>query len=184
MHVRMRRGLQTRCDHGKRERENGIKRTLVRSSAASLHKSRYRMSQVEYRAPPSKAAAARGNASRSTLRKRIGSKLISCGRIVVNVPRRLRDATGTFFKYMWRGGVDEERKVVLKRGLKRALFRCSIHLLTVSATTTIAYFNLAGYFIGSELQGLTGGVYQALDILCLQVTAKLLVIAFIAIIPH
>lgn len=49
-----------------------------------------------------------------------------------------------------------------------------VHLSAVSATTTIAYFNLAGYFIGSELQGLTGGLYQALDTLCLQVTAKLL----------
>ena len=55
------------------------------------------------------------------------------------------------------------------------MVRCSVHLLAVSATTSIAYFNLAGFFIGSEFQGLTGGVYQALDTLCLQVTAKLLV---------
>lgn len=74
--------------------------------------------------------------------------------------------------------MDEEKKVVLEKGLKRAVSRCLVHLLAVSATTTIAYLNLAGYFIGSNLQGLTGGVYQAFDTLCLQVTAKLLVIVF------
>ena len=84
----------------------------------------------------------------------------------------------TFLKHLWRGDSDEKKKVVLERGLKSAILRCSVHLLAVSATTTLAYFNLAGYFIGSELQGLTGGVYQALDTLCLQVTAKLLVLIF------
>ena len=123
------------------------------------------MSQIQ--SPPAKAAATTSRvASRPALSKRIYSKL------------KLRDATGTFFKRLWRGEENEEKKVVLKRGLKRAMFRCSVHLLAVSATTSIAYFNLAGYFIGSELQGLTGGVYQGLDTLCLQVTAKLLVVVF------
>ena len=80
--------------------------------------------------------------------------------------------------------MDEEKKVILEKGLKRAMFRCSVHLLAVSATTTIAYFNLAGYFIGADLQGWTGGVYQGLDTLCLQVTAKLLVNVFIFLAPH
>lgn len=126
--------------------------------------------------PPAKAAATSGNASRSALSKRIRTKLTSCSRGIRNISRRLRDGIDNYFKCVWRGNVDEEKKVVLKRGLKRAMFRCLVHLSAVSATTTIAYFNLAGYFIGSELQGLTGGLYQALDTLCLQVTAKLLVI--------
>ena len=116
------------------------------------------------------------------LSKRIGSKFIYWSiywsRCVGKFSRRLRDATGTFFKRLWRGDEVEEKKVVLKKGLKRAVLRCLIHLSAVSATTTIAYFNLAGYFIGSQFQALTGGVYQALDTLCLQVTAKLLVNVF------
>ena len=117
------------------------------------------------------------------LSKRIGSKLkywsIYCSRCVGEFSRRLGDAIGTFFKRLWRGDEVEEKKVVLKKGLKRAVFRCLIHLSAVSATTTIAYFNLAGYFIGSGFQGLTGTNYQALDTLCLQVTAKLLVNVFV-----
>ena len=48
----------------------------------------------------------------------------------------------------------------------------------MAVTTALAYLNLAGYFIEDELQGSSGVVYQDLDILCLQVTAKLLVIKF------
>ncbi len=140
------------------------------------------MSQVP--SPPAKAAATHKFASRSALSKRIGTKFKSCGRSIGHASRRLRDATGTSFKRLWRGDVKEKKKVILKKGLKRALFRCLVHLLAVSASTTIAYFNLAGYFIGSELQGLTGGVYQALDTLCLQVTAKLLVVVFTLFISH
>ena len=91
--------------------------------------------------------------------------------------RKFRDSSAARSKRMWRGKVNEEKKVVLKNGFKRPLVRCSVHLLAVSATTTLAYFNLAGYYIGKDLQGLTGGIYQALDTLCLQVTAKLLVSA-------
>ena len=123
-----------------------------------------------------KAATTKRNPSRSAISKTIDSKFQSCGIGIGNVARKIRNATRTFCQRLWRGDVDEEKKVVLEKGFKRALARCSVHLLAVSATTTLAYFNLAGYFIGSQYQGLTGGVYQALDILCLQVTAKLLVI--------
>lgn len=140
------------------------------------------MSQMQ--SPPAKAAAISRVASRSALSKRIHNNFKSCGKRIRNVSWRLRDAIGTFLKRLWRGDENEEKKIVLKRGLKRAMFRCSVHLLAVSATTTIAYFNLAGYFIGSELQGLVGGVYQALDTLCLQVTAKLLVVVFTFLISH
>ena len=144
----------------------------------------YGMSQKPSPSLPAKAAATSRKTSRSALSKRIGSKFKSCGRGIENVSRRIRDVTGKFFKRLWRGDVDEEKKVVLEKGLKRAVFRCLLHLLAVSATTTLAYFNLAGYFIGSELQGLTGGVYQTLDTLCLQVTAKLLVIVSTLLFSH
>ena len=123
-----------------------------------------------------KAAAPKRSASRPALTKRVRDKYQSCGRGIGTVSRRLRVATGTFSKHVGRGDVDEEKNVVLQKDLKQALGRCSVHLLAVSATTALAYFNLAGFFIGSEYQGLTGGVYQALDTLCLQVTAKLVVI--------
>lgn len=128
--------------------------------------------------PPShtKATTSKRNSSRPAISKTTVSKFHSCGRGIGNVARKVRSATRTSLKRLWRGDVDEEKKVVLEKGLKRALARCSVHLLAVSATTTLAYFNLAGYFIGSQYQGLTGGVYQALDTLCLQVTAKLLVL--------
>lgn len=132
------------------------------------------MSQT--RSSQAKAATLNKLAWPSALSKRICSRIQSYGRGIGNVSRRLCNATGTYFKHLWRGDVEEEKKVVVKKGLKRAMARCSVHLLAVSATTALAYFNLAGFFIGSELQGLTGGVYQALDTLCLQVTAKLLVI--------
>ena len=123
-----------------------------------------------------KAATSKSNPSRSAISKNIDNKFQSCGRGIGNVARKIRNATRTSLKRLWRGDVHEEKKVVLEKGLKRALARCSVHLLAVSATTTLAYFNLAGYFIGSQYQGLTGGAYQALDTLCLQVTAKLLVL--------
>ena len=124
--------------------------------------------------PPATTAATSSNASRSWS-KRFRGTVHSWGRGIRNVSRRLRDALGTSSKRIWRGTVDEEEKVVLKRGLKGAILKCLVHLLAVSATTALAYFNLAGFFIGSEFQGLTGGTYQAIDTLCLQVTAKLLV---------
>ena len=125
--------------------------------------------------PPATTAATSSNALRSRWKRRIRGKVHSWGRGIKNVSRRLRDAIGTSSKRIWRGTVDEEEKVVLKRGSKRAIFKCWVHLLAVSATTALAYFNLAGFFIGSEFQGLTGGTDQAIDTLCLQVTAKLLV---------
>ena len=122
-----------------------------------------------------KVASSKRSPAQSAISKTIVSKFHPCGRSIGNVARKIRNATRTSLIRLWRGDVDEEKKVVLEKGLKRALARCSVHLLAVSATTTLAYFNLAGYFIGSQYQGLTGGVYQALDTLCLQVTAKLLV---------
>ena len=85
-------------------------------------------------------------------------------------------ATSKFLKHLWFGNEDEKQKVVIRRSLLGALLQYSIHLLAIYAIATIAYFNLAGYFIGAILHGLSSDVIQAVDVLCLQVTAKLLVI--------
>ncbi|KIV84771.1 hypothetical protein PV11_00529 [Exophiala sideris] len=70
--------------------------------------------------------------------------------------------------------VREEKKLVLQSGYRWSFFECAVHILPICATVVVAYFNLAGWFIGSSLQGLTGDTYQAIDRFCLQVTAKLL----------
>lgn len=84
-------------------------------------------------------------------------------------------ATSNFFKEVWRGDADEPQKIILHRDLGHVLRRFLIHLLPLGATIVLAYFNFAGYFIGNNFQGRTGEEYQALDLLCLQVAAKLLV---------
>ena len=104
---------------------------------------------------------------------RIYSKCQSCRNGIKDNWQRLGRATSISFKRLWRGELDEKKKVVMRKSLLGALMRCLIHFLAVFVTIAIAYFNLNGRFIGSELQGLTGGIYQAIDILCLQVVAKL-----------
>lgn len=96
-----------------------------------------------------------------------------CGRSIKKGLQILCGATARIIKRSWRGEVNEEKKIVLRRSLTNALLQCLIHLLPICVTITLGYFNLAGYFIGSDLQGLYSPVYQALDILCLQVVAKL-----------
>ena len=129
--------------------------------------------------PPSiKKTGQSTSAQPSPQKKRIYVNFKSWGGGMTGFSQNTRHATTSYFKRLWRGNVKEEKKVVLQRSLKRVLFRCSIHLLAVAGTTTLAFFNLAGYFIGTEMQGLSGGVYQDLDTLCLQVTAKLVVIMF------
>ena len=107
------------------------------------------------------------------IHRRIYGKCQSCGNGIQKIAQRLGHATGTFFKRRWRGEFDEKKKVVLRKSLSGALLRCSVHFLPVFVTIVVAYFNLAGRFIGAELQGWTGDIYQAVDILCLQVVAKL-----------
>ena len=124
---------------------------------------------------PTKITIKSKSAQPSPQKKRVYVHFESWGK---GITKFWRHATSPYLKRLWRGNVNEEKKAVLQRGLKRVLFRCLIHLSAVSATTALAYFNLAGYFIGDELQGLSGGVYQDLDTLCLQVTAKLLVMKF------
>ena len=60
-----------------------------------------------------------------------------------------------------------------RRSLWRTLSRCLVHLLAIMATIAISYFNLAGYYIGANLAGITDPTVQAFDILCLQIAAKI-----------
>ena len=120
------------------------------------------------------AFAVSGSVPRATLGQRLNRAYQSSGKGL----KRVRHVAGEYCKRLWCGKTNEKEKIVLQKGLARALLRCMIHLLPVSVTITMAYLNLAGRFIGSNLQGLTGGVYQAIDVLCLQVTAKLQVIMF------
>lgn len=73
------------------------------------------------------------------------------------------------------GDEEEAPKVIVTKDLWTALFRCAVHLVPLSVTVVLAYLNLATYYIGGELQGLSGPVYNALDNFCLQVAAKLAV---------
>jgi len=73
------------------------------------------------------------------------------------------------------GQEKEEKKSIVQKDFLVALSRCMAHVIPILATTTLAYLNLAGYFIGGELAGIVGSQADAVDQLCLQVTAKLLV---------
>ncbi len=73
------------------------------------------------------------------------------------------------------GEEEETPKVVVTKDLWTALFRCAVHLVPLSVTVVLAYLNLASYYIGGELQGLSGPLFNALDNFCLQVAAKLAV---------
>ena len=89
---------------------------------------------------------------------------------------RVIRATKKFSKFGWYGKEIEGKKIVLHKGFFRAALHCWIHIIPLSATATLAFLNLNGLFIGAQLQGLNGSVCQTLDVLCLQVTAKLIVI--------
>ncbi|OKL63026.1 hypothetical protein UA08_01689 [Talaromyces atroroseus] len=69
---------------------------------------------------------------------------------------------------------------IISAGLRGVLWQCKVHLLPICGTITLSYLNLAGYFIGSNYLGLSQKIYQDLDALLLQITAKLMEIAVIA----
>lgn len=131
----------------------------------------------------------------------IGRNLIrrhfrSCGANTMTFLRRRRDITKSFLKKSWRGDLDEKPKVVIQGTPKRTpsqhlghlvtalVFvtlgrvwrQCWAHFVAIFSTVTLAYLNIAGYFVGNDLQGSPSDDFQALYRLCLQVTAKLLVL--------
>ena len=68
----------------------------------------------------------------------------------------------------------EEPKIVIHKSALISLLRCSIHVVPIATTAVLAYFNLAGYFRGGELNGRTA-TSQAGDLLALQIAAKVMV---------
>ena len=99
----------------------------------------------------------------------------SCRKYILKIPTRLWNLSYAFWISLWRGELDEKENVVLRKHAWSALWRCWPHLVTLSATTSVAYLNIAGYFVGQDFQGDPSRNYQALYQLCLQVTAKILV---------
>lgn len=116
--------------------------------------------------------------------RKVGRSIIRCFEAVGKGFKKTGKGLSTFFRWLWRGKLHEEKKVALRKSIGRVLLRCCVHLLSMAATATLAYFNLAGYYIGAYLSGLSTHVYQAFDVLCLQVTAKLLVCPLHAILVH
>jgi hypothetical protein len=72
------------------------------------------------------------------------------------------------------GPQQEEQQVVVQSNIS-VIQHCSIHILPICTTITIAYFNLAGYFIGENLNGSVSTLAQNMDRLSLQFAAKLFV---------
>jgi hypothetical protein len=72
------------------------------------------------------------------------------------------------------GAQQEERQVVVQSNIN-VIRHCSIHILPICTTITIAYFNLAGYFIGENLNGSVSTLAQNMGRLSLQFAAKLFV---------
>ena len=76
---------------------------------------------------------------------------------------------------MWHGELDEKESIMLRNIISSALRRCWDQIVTLGATISLAYLDLAAYFVGAEWQGSPSGNYQGFYQLCLQFTAKVLV---------
>ena len=100
----------------------------------------------------------------------------SCGKYLLEFFKRLWNFLFAFATSLWRGELDEKETIILRKHVWSALWRCWPHLVTLSATAPLAYLNLAGYFVGEIFQGDPSRNYQTFYQLCLQVTAKILVI--------
>lgn len=100
----------------------------------------------------------------SKLPKRIWIRTVAAGRTVQSFNRRLLH-----------GAEKEKKKTVSRNAPKHALANCLIHILPLCAVVILSYFNWAGFFIGSKLQGFHDSTSQDISRLCLQVTAKLVV---------
>ena len=106
---------------------------------------------------------------------KVGSCFSKVGRWFLKVPGFLSVLNTRCIEYFFKGATAESEKTVVSASWFAALGKCLIHVPPMAATIALTYFNLAGYFIGSNLEGLTPPSAQAIDRLCLQVTAKLIV---------
>jgi hypothetical protein len=106
---------------------------------------------------------------------RVRKTFRSCGHRTAHAWKTVQDASVAIVNYLWKGQLDEEPKVVLRQGWKWALVRCWSHVLSLTGTMALAYYNLAGHFVCFRLEDWIDPISQKLDILMLQVAAKLLV---------
>ena len=90
---------------------------------------------------------------------------------ITNLLTETRNKTRTAFK----GEPSEEPKVVATRSKWKATSICLVHIIPVMASIVLVAMNLKGFYIGSQLEGSAIPSLQAIYILCLQVTAKLVV---------
>lgn len=100
--------------------------------------------------------------------------------ILTTILSILKNAYGRITKIarqVWSGSESENPKVIVNPGIWRAFQKISVHLLSIAATAALASLNLATYFVGSQYQGSDNAVWQHLDSLALQITAKLYVSA-------
>ena len=74
-----------------------------------------------------------------------------------------------------RGEPKEERKLIITQSWKGILLRISIHFFPVATAAVLIALNSRGCFIGGEYAGKDSPVVQSIDVLCLQVAAKLFV---------
>ncbi|KAF2102893.1 hypothetical protein NA57DRAFT_52438 [Rhizodiscina lignyota] len=124
--------------------------------------------------------------------------LMRCLKSMSPLLLQFTSATREGTRQLVHGTVEEEPRVVMKtverttpshrivhpvRVLARTMLvlqHCSIHIIPIFATITLAYLNLAGFFIGENLAGSTAGIAQNMDRLSLQVVAKLVELFIIA----
>ena len=83
--------------------------------------------------------------------------------------------TSTKLAAIFRGPAVEQPKKLASQSRTRAFKTLLVHFVRVSASCVVIAFSLKGYYFGAELPGNRDSVSQAIFILCLQVTAKLLV---------
>lgn len=72
---------------------------------------------------------------------------------------------------------NELPKVIINKSAIIALIRCIVHIVPISVTIVLTYFNLSGYFVGNQLTVASVGSIAA-DALALQIGAKIQVLAF------
>jgi hypothetical protein len=75
------------------------------------------------------------------------------------------------FRPYWARG-KEQPKVIINKSAVIALIRCIVHIIPISVTIVLAYFNLSGYFIGTQISVASVGSIAG-DALALQIAAKL-----------
>jgi hypothetical protein len=78
------------------------------------------------------------------------------------------------FRPYWARG-KEYPKVIINKSAVIALIRCIVHTIPISVTVVLAYFNLSGYFVGTQISVASVGSIAG-DALALQIAAKIQVI--------